>query len=122
MTGADSALPAEALQDLAAAVELEPDQAQQRRRIREDPDHVPGPVFGRKVLVGQQVLGRVSEQCRRLREARLQAVDDLLELRQGAGVVRLREEEGPDDRRDGFAGSVGHQRQQIPHEMHAASR
>ena len=67
------------------------------------------PVFRRKVLVGHQILGRVSEQRRRLREARLQTVDDLLELRQGASMLRLRED-GPDDSRDGFAGRVGYQR------------
>ena len=33
-------------------------------------------------------------------------------------MVRLRED-GTDNRRNGFTGTVGHQRQQIPHEMHA---
>ena len=47
-----------------------------------------------------QAPGRVSEQRRRLGEARPQAVDDLLELCQGAGMGRLRED-GPDDRRHG---------------------
>jgi hypothetical protein len=35
------------------------------------------------------------------------------------GVIGLREDRA-DDRRDGFAGALGHGREHIPHEMHAA--
>ena len=50
---------------------------------------------------------------------RAQAVGDLAQLRHRGGVIGLRED-GADDRGDGLARALGHRREQIPHEMHAA--
>ncbi len=76
-------------------------------------------MLGRKVLVSQQVLGGVGQERRGLRETRLQPLDDLLQLGQGTGMVWLGEHRA-DDRRHGFLGPVGDQRQQVPHEVDAA--
>ena len=50
------------------------------------------PVLTREVAMGKDVLPGLGQQSPRLREARAEAIGDLVELRPGGGVIRLRED------------------------------
>ncbi len=70
--------------------------------------------------VREHVLGGVFEELGGLREPTLEHPGHLVELRHRRGVIGLGEDRAH-DRRDGVVGSLGHDREQVPHEVHPAA-